>query len=403
MRKVVFVTAGPYFWPHQKSHTAKYEMYSEHFGGYILSFVSDRAWRRIDVGNFRLIGFYIPYWLYNNIVARNLLRTVFVIGTCLRLRWFRGGFDLIVTWDPFMTGVLGWVAARLTGTRVVVEVNGEFGEPKNWGLEHGGYLDRLKFWYVQRVVPFILNRADATKLLYPTMVDAFKGLRHRERFFVFHDLVPIRQFRPGVGATRYGLFLGYPWHRKGVDVLVRAFDRVSGEFPDYSLKVVGMLPEKDEHRDLWAHNPRIEFPGPVMPEDVVDLMAGCSFFVLASRAEGMPRVLMEAMGAHKPIIASAVSGIPYYIQDGVTGLLFPSEDIDALADALRRLMSDPGLANRIGENGFRFVSTELSEERHIEKVLDMFDRVLGVTEGPGPGLSRPGSDHGASPAASVAP
>jgi glycosyltransferase involved in cell wall biosynthesis len=163
-----------------------------------------------------------------------------------------------------------------------------------------------------------------------------------------------------------------------VDVLVKAFDRVSAEFPDYTLKVVGMLPEKEEHRELWAHNPRIEFPGPVMPERVVDLMAECSFFVLASRAEGMPRVLMEAMGAHKPIIASAVSGIPWYIRDGETGLLFPSEDVEALAAALRCVMADPAFAARLGENGYRYAASELSEERHIEKLLALFDRVMGA-------------------------
>lgn len=378
MKTVLFITAGPYFWPHQKSQVVKYEMYSEHFGGYIFSFVSKREWRRVDIGNFKLIGFPVSDRVYANMVARTLLRAMFVLANGLFIHFFRKRIDVIVTWDPHVTGFLGLFLSRLTGARLIVEVNGDLGTPENWGVVRGGrLLDRLKFKYVHWALPFIVNRAHGVKLLYPTQLDTFRGLKHRERFTAFHDLVPISHFRPGVGRTKYGLFIGHPWHRKGIDVLVKAFDRVSAKHPDYTLKIVGLMPEKERHRDLWAHNAQIEFLPPVMPESVVPLMAECSFFVLASRSEGMPRVLMEAMGAHKPIIASAVSGIPYYIKDGETGLLFPREDVDALAAALDRVMGDEAYAAQIGENGFQYAARELSERRHIEKLLALFDAVSG--------------------------
>jgi glycosyltransferase involved in cell wall biosynthesis len=374
MKNVLFITAGPYFWPHQKSHVTKYEKYSDHFGGYIFSFVSSREWRRVDVGNFKLIGFPASDRVYANVVARSLLRVIFVLWNGLFIHFFRKRIDFIVTWDPHVTGILGLILSRLTGARLIVEVNGDLGTRENWGISRGGrLLDRIKFRYVHWMLPFIVNRAHGVKLLYPAQLDTFRGLKHRERFVAFHDLVPLGNYRPGKGRTRYGLFLGHPWHRKGIDVLVKAFDRVSANHPDYTLKIVGLLPEKEKHRDLWAHNPQIEFLPPVMPEKVVDLMAECSFFVLASRSEGMPRVLMEAMAAHKPIVASAVSGIPFYIKDGDTGLLFPNEDVDALAAALDRIMGDEAYATMLGENGYRYASAELSERRHIEKLLALFE------------------------------
>jgi glycosyltransferase involved in cell wall biosynthesis len=376
MKNVLFITAGPYFWPHQKTQVAKYELYSEHFGGYIFSFVSKREWRRVDVGNFKLIGFPVSDRVYANMLARTVLRAILVLTNALFIHFFRKRIDFIITWDPHVTGFLGLILSRLTGARLIVEVNGDLGKAENWGIVRGGrLLDRLKYRYVHWALPFIVNRAHGVKLLYPWQLDPFRGLKHPERLVAFHDLVPISQYRPGKGRTQYGLFVGHPWHRKGIDVLVKAFDRVSARHPDYTLKIVGLLPEKEKHRDLWAHNPQIEFLPPVMPEKVVDLMAECSFFVLASRSEGMPRVLMEAMAAHKPIIASAVSGIPFYIQDGETGLLFPNEDVDALAAALDHIMSDEVYAAWLGENGFRYASTELSERRHIEKLLALFDQV----------------------------
>jgi glycosyltransferase involved in cell wall biosynthesis len=373
MKTALFLTAGPYFWPHQKTSTAKYEMYSRHFGGYIFSFVCSREWRRVDIGNFKLIGCHISDRLYGNIIARTLVRAVFAIAMSTYLHFFKRRLDVIITWDPFMTGLLGWMISKITGARLIVEMNGDYGEPRNWDLDKGDWLSSLKFRYVHLVTPFVMNRADGVKLLYPSQVAAFRGLKHPERFTAFHDLVPISQFHPGPPEARYALFIGHPWHRKGVDILIQAFDRVAAEFPAYRLKIVGYLPEREHYRHLFEHNPRIEFVGPVMPEEVPALMAGCSLFVLASRAEGMPRVLMEAMAARKPIIASAVSGIPSYIRHGETGLLFEREDVESLAGAMRTVMGDEAFAEALAERGYRYVHRHLSEARHIELLMAMID------------------------------
>ncbi len=82
-------------------------------------------------------------------------------------------------------------------------------------------------------------------------------------------------------------------------------------------------------------------------------MRRCSIFVLASRSEAMGRVLLEAMGAKKPIIASRTSGIPHYVRDGRNGLLFESENSADLTEKIVRLVQDPLLQRRLGESGFR--------------------------------------------------
>jgi len=77
-------------------------------------------------------------------------------------------------------------------------------------------------------------------------------------------------------------------------------------------------------------------------------MAGSDVFVLASRQEGLPVTLMEATSVGMPIVATAVGGVPQVVTDGVDGLIVPPGDPVALADALERVVSDPGLRARLG-------------------------------------------------------
>ncbi len=83
-------------------------------------------------------------------------------------------------------------------------------------------------------------------------------------------------------------------------------------------------------------------------EDVLRLLAGSDAFVLASRHEGLPVVLMEATSVGLPIVATDVGGVPQVLTDEVDSLIVPSGDPEALADAIGRLALDPGLRERLG-------------------------------------------------------
>lgn len=382
-RTLLFLTAGPYFFAHQRTVCARYEALSSHFDGFILSFVSRKRWAHASIGNFELIGRFVSGRTYGRLPLRLLIRTVFVLVMGLRLHFFRRRIDLIVAYEPLLNGLLAWLLSRVTGARFVVEVNNDFQKAANWNGAAASLLAQLKLWYVTAVMPFVLNRADGVRLLYPTQVAGLRGLKPRDRYYCFHDFVATSLFEPaGPVAERCILFIGHPWYLKGVDILIRAFNDVSPEYPGWTLRIVGHLPEKELYRDLYAGNPRIEFMEAVMADDVVPLMRRCSIFVLASRSEGMPRVIIEAMASGKLVIASRVGGIPHYLRHGETALLFDPGDLGGLRELMREALADEDYVRQIAENGRRYMAEQLSDARHIEAFTQMVQAVGARGAGP---------------------
>jgi glycogen(starch) synthase len=152
----------------------------------------------------------------------------------------------------------------------------------------------------------------------------------------------------------YLLFVGRLRIRKGVEVLLAALARLVRRFPAVRLKVAG----DGEHRgELLARTAalgvgsRVSFLGRADGGQVRALLAGARALVVPSIYEGMPLVVLEAMAAGVPVVASAVSGIPEVVLDGETGWLVPPEDPAALAAVLAAVLADPAEARRRGEAG----------------------------------------------------
>ncbi len=152
------------------------------------------------------------------------------------------------------------------------------------------------------------------------------------------------------------LFVGRLRIRKGVEVLLQALralrDRPAGE--PARLLIAG----DGEHREALERTAAtlglgasVRFLGRCEAGRVRGLLHGARALVVPSIYEGMPLVVLEAMEAGVPVVASAVSGIPEVVEDGVTGWLVPPENPGALAKALESVLGDPSEAARRGAAG----------------------------------------------------
>ena len=146
--------------------------------------------------------------------------------------------------------------------------------------------------------------------------------------------------------------MGRLGREKGFDLLVRAFALVRERYPYWNLVIIGEGTERENLVELAAQlrvDDSISFLGRLANPHPLVRRAG--IFVLPSRIEGFPNVLLEAMALGLPVVAAdCCSGPREIVKDGIDGLLCPPEDANALADAMCRVMSNPSLRVRLGRH-----------------------------------------------------
>jgi glycosyltransferase involved in cell wall biosynthesis len=166
---------------------------------------------------------------------------------------------------------------------------------------------------------------------------------------------------------------------KGHPTLIEAWPKVLAAVPDSYLLVVGEGSRRDslealarEHR--VAH--RVIFTG--RRDDVPAVTAALDVAVLPSYREAQGLTILEAMALSRPVVASRVGGIPEMIEDGVTGLLVPPHDPDALAAAIIRLLRDHPYADMLARAGHDLVHDRFCIELMVKAIETIYDEGVGV-------------------------
>lgn len=368
--RVLLIFPGPEY--HIK--TEKLNSLSKSFVGTVLtSSPKTELHNTTKVGSFRYRCFNITY---KNRAWSNLKYMALVVLFVLQERKHKQKYDLVVSYDPLKTGMLGVLCSHILSCKFAPEVNGVYHNEAEY-LDGPRFTTSLKHMFYPLLQRLVLAKADGVKTLFPGQVDGLVGKVTRT-INAFPNHVDIERFLPlplDVEA-QVVLFVGFPFKRKGVDILIEAFKRTHSSFPQWELRIVGWYPDK---RILNAHiesHPDIKVIAPVEYEDMPALLSQCSIFVLPSRSEAMGRVLVESMAAGKARIGSRVDGIPYVIDDGIDGLLFENEDVADLADKLERLMGDGELRRRLAGNARRRAISGFTDDKYFENVVSFYKEVI---------------------------
>jgi glycosyltransferase involved in cell wall biosynthesis len=202
---------------------------------------------------------------------------------------------------------------------------------------------------------------------------------------VVHNGIPLEPFERGIrGDLRERLAgrddrpivltLARLARQKGIGYLIEAAARV----PEAFFAVAGDGEERaalEAKADAWGVKERFLFLG--HRRDVPELLASCDVFVLPSLYEGLPVSVLEAMASGKPVIATRIGGTDEAVKDGATGLLVPPADPTALAEAIRRLLTDRCLAERLGAEAQNWVRREFSDDLMAARVQQIYREALG--------------------------
>jgi len=203
---------------------------------------------------------------------------------------------------------------------------------------------------------------------------------HPERIRLVRPGVDLERFTPGTTAEPFILGVGRLIERKGFDRLIDAFAAIAADFPEYTLKIAG---SGSDEAALKARaidrgmDDRIEFLGGVDDARLTALYRSCTLFAMPNRTladgdtEGFGLIFLEANACGKPVIGGRAGGATDAIIDGETGLLVDGVNVDAIAAALRRLLGDRGLRDRLAAGGLahaRHHGWARSAERFIDAV-----------------------------------
>lgn len=174
------------------------------------------------------------------------------------------------------------------------------------------------------------------------------------------------------------LFVGRPDKRKGFLNLLEAFIKLKPDCPNLRLQVVGPFTSKESeiYQKIARHVTGIDFVGYVSPERLPDFYHQADIFCAPSIGfESFGIVLLEAMAAGLPIVASNIAGYRTLLTDGQEGLLIPPGQPDLLAAALRQLLDQPQQRRNMGRLG-QLKASQYSWEQIVDKILEVYRETI---------------------------
>lgn len=296
------------------------------------------------------------------------------------------GIRVIVAQSPY-EGFAGAVAKRLAaflGRRValVVESHGDFEE--SLFLQRRVQLPSLYRLLMRLTAHYAFKHADLFRAVSNSTKEQLKRWAPGKPIMQFPAWTDIEAFlnaSPEPPATAV-LYAGVLTPLKGVHVLLDAFAKVIKHLPEARLWIAGRAENKEYAAALRQQvvalclNESVEFTGEVSQQELARYMARCRVLVLPSLSEALGRVVFEAMAAGKPVVGSAVGGIPEIVQEGETGFLVPPGDPEPLADRLSWLLSHPEEAAEMGKRARAFAAKFFSPAAYQKAYRELFAKAI---------------------------
>jgi glycosyltransferase involved in cell wall biosynthesis len=257
--------------------------------------------------------------------------------------------DVSIAFFTIPSGPVAWLLRVLRGVPFIVSLRGGDVPGFEWAPEARRY-HRMTAPFLR----WIWRRADAVVANSNGLRDLAKQSTPELPVAVIPNGVELPANVPLSTSTRAPrlLTMGRLTRQKGIDILFQAMTRLRDL--DFTLDIAGDGPDRAQLEELARRlglAERVRFLGWVPRENIAETFTNASAFVLASRIEGMPNVVLEAMAYGRPVVCTRVFGCDELVEDGVTGLQVDIEDEGQLADALRTVLSDAQLRARMGAAG----------------------------------------------------
>jgi len=251
-------------------------------------------------------------------------------------------------------------------------------------IDSAGLIDRLLVPLTTKMI--VISNAVGTRFNW------FK--RKSDKVITVYNGVDLEEFNVGVKGNKireeFALDPGIPlvgivgrldpW--KGHEYFLEAAAQVMKEIPEAKFLIVGEDIDQNKKQEIKLRNlaeklrltNNIIFAG--QRNDIPEIMSSLDIFVLSSLREHFGRVIIEAMGCGKPVIATNAGGVPEIVKDGCTGILVPPQNSDALARAIIDLAKDKKKVELMGERARKTAEKLFSIEANVKKIEQVYERLL---------------------------
>jgi glycosyltransferase involved in cell wall biosynthesis len=284
------------------------------------------------------------------------------------LVWRRREYDIVQVFQANLLAFAATLAGRITGKPVITV-----------DASSGGMEELTEFLLPRTTSSWIKDKCTFIAISRHIEKDLLARGISSSRIQLIPNSVDIRPLSADVEQNVDSvLFVGNVYgdvRQKGLDILLRAWKQIAAEVPDSRLTIIGVgdFSSFQALANEEKVGASVEFAG--LQNNVGPWYEKCAIFVLPSRYEGMPTVLLEAMSYAKPCVATSVSGSDDLIEDGKNGLKVPVEDPDALARAIVFLMKNPGKAREFGRNARMTVEARHSPEKIAGQYLSVYHNI----------------------------
>ena len=352
----------------------KYELLSEKWEGDIFHLTTKT--KDVEAGSFTFRG---CKSLQKNIIFKQL----YYIWFCIRSAMRYGPYDVIISYDPMICGIISMLLKPFLHAKLLIEVN----------TDHFYTIPGTTAGIKAKIVRLIKNvmmrisfgGADAIKFINSKLASEYRSRfnlsQDKIKQDIFFSYIGTQAFTPsGKDGDNTILMVGHPYEIKGVDVLIKGFNRISKDYPDVTLRIIGMCRNLEHYKAMVAEGSKVEFLPGISHKEIVRYFQNCLFYVLSSRAEAMGRVMIEAMACSKAVIGSRVSGVLDVAVEGETGFIFDSENSEDLAVKMRILLDNPEQCKAMGRAGRKRVENYFTPEIYVRRYFEFMNKLLSGTE-----------------------
>jgi glycosyltransferase involved in cell wall biosynthesis len=266
--------------------------------------------------------------------------------------------------------------------RIVFDVHGDW---HNNTRVYGSPARRLLAPAADALARLAVRKADGVRTIsgFTTGLVRAEGVEPTAVFPAYMDLAPFLEAPPApFPGSPVALFVGVLERYKAVDILAAAWPQVVAAVPAAELHLVGRGTLQPLVERLVADGGgSVRWTEQLSTTEVVAALDGATTLVLPSRGEGMGRVIVEAFCRGRPVVGTASGGIPDLVENGVTGLLVPPDDVVALSRALISVLGDQSRAEALGRAAYR------GADAWTATPSEFAQRMLGLVEAVADGAS----------------